>query len=776
MKKIYLVFFLLVNLFIASAKADSFVVQKIEVLGLQRISTETVYNYLPIKRGQTLTPAKTSAIIKDLYKTGFFEHISLSRDGNTLVIHVIERATIGKLEISGNSFISTEKLTSVMKSVDIAEGRTYNRAVIDKIKQSLLSQYYELGRYNARVEVTATPLGRSRMLVKIDISEGLVAKIRRINIIGNHAFSESKLANQLTVSTPGLFTFITQKDRYSQEKLDESLEHLRNFYLDHGYIKFNVKSSQVAITPDRKSIYLNIVVEEGEQYRVSNLELTGDLILPREELLKHLRVKPGDIFSRQAIINGEKAITESLGDQSYIFTTVNLDPVINEKNKTVFLRFTVHPGKRTYVRHIFFTDNAKTNDDALRSRLSQLEASPVSSSRLERSKQQLSLLPYLKEVQMSVQPVPGADDQVDVNYKVVEDNSAQANVTAGYSGQYGVQLGAGINQKNFLGTGKTLGLNLTRSKYEQFYGINYTNPYYTPDGISRSIGLSASRLNPGKVNADASYILNRYDASILYDIPVGQEKSAYDRVQLGYGYDDSLVHLQNRVSQQVKNFVNQHGRHFGQVDLVAGLSRDSRDKAIFPTRGSLNSLGVNVYLPGAIGGLSYYTASYNAKYYFPLSDSFIFTTRGQIGYGTAFSGVQNFPFFKNYYAGGIDSVRGYKGGTLGPKDSQQKSVGGNLLTTASVGLVFPNYISENFRTTFFVDAGNVYNTYDNRTVGGTASGPLRYSTGIEGDWLTMFGLIDVSLATPLNPQYNHKNRDLNDVAEYFQLSLGANFG
>lgn len=772
MKKIILILTLFLN-FLGVAWADSFVVQKIEIQGLQRISPDTVYSYLPIKRGQTLSPDKTAAIIKALYKTGFFEHITLARQGSTLIINVDERATIGQLKISGNSFITTDKLTSVMKSLDIAEGRSYNQAVIDRIKQSLLNQYYELGRYNARVDVTTTPMSRGRVCVRIEISEGLVAKIRNINIVGNHAFSERAINKQLSVSTPGLFTFITQTDRYSQEKLDESLENLHNYYLDHGYLKFAVKSTQVQITPDRKSIYLTIIIDEGDQYCVSGIDLIGDTILPHEEMLKHIKIRTGDTFSRQCVINAEKDISYALGDVGYVFATVSLNPQIDEQNKKVFLVFTVKPGKRSYVRHIYFTDNSKTNDEVLRREILQMEAAVVSTGKLDQSKHQLSLLPFVKDVQMTVQPVPEHDDQVDVNYKVTEDNSAQANFTIGYSQLYGVQLGAGFTQKNFLGTGKTLGVNATANHFEKFFGINYTNPYYTPDGISRSLNFSASKVDPGRGNASGSYTMNQLDASVLYSIPIGQEKDVFNRIQLGYGYENTDLHLTNSVSQQVQSFVNTHGRHFSQIDLISGISRDSRDKAIFPTRGALNSLGFNIYVPGGNGSLRYYTAGYSGKVYLPITNLFIATAKAQVGYGNAFNGVTNFPLFKNYYAGGIDSVRGYLGNTLGPRDSQGKPTGGNLMTTAGLGLIFPNYISDNFRTSVFVDGGNVYNTFNNRNYGGTGSGPLRYSAGVEGAWLTMFGLIDVSVAKPLNRKVRNGN---NDDIEPFQFSLGANFG
>ncbi|MEO8400672.1 MAG: outer membrane protein assembly factor BamA [Gammaproteobacteria bacterium] len=775
MKKQILLLTLLLNFFCSSVwAAESFVVRRISVEGLQRISQETVYNYIPIKTGETLRPEKTAAIISTLYKTGFFEHISLAREGNTLVIKVVERPTIGQLKISGNSSIPTDKLTTVMKGVNIAEGRVFDSVILEKIKQSLLDQYYMVGRYNARVDVTVTPMERNRVLVKIDISEGLIAKVRRINIIGNTVFSERTLDKQLDLTTPGVVAFFTQTDRFSQEKLESSIDKLRNYYMDRGYLKFRVKSSQVAITPDRKSIFLTIVIEEGALYTVKGVDIVGNTILPREELFKKINIKPGSTFSRQAAVDSEKAISDALGNVGYLFAVVTLQPTVDEKNKQVFLTFNVKPGKRAYVRHIYFTDNTKTNDEVFRREIQQMEAAPVSTVKLEDSKHRLSLLPYVKNVDMNVEPVADTDDNVDINYKVTEDNAAQATFSVGYSQLDHVILGAGLNQKNFLGTGKTLGLNLSRSHYQQFYGISFMDPYYTQDGISRSINLSASKTDPRAANLTNSYTDNEYGLSVVYGIPLGQEHGAFNTLQLGYGYENTLVKLTNTVSNQIQNFVMRHGRHFQQIDLIAGISRDSRDKAIFPTSGMIHTLGLNAYAPVNGDSLKYYTVAYDTKMYQPIYGSFIATARADLAYGNASGGPTNFPFFKNFYAGGINSVRGFEGNTLGPKDSNGFPSGGNALADAGLGLIFPNHISDNLRTTVFVDGGNVYNTYNNRRYGETPSGPsgsgsLRYSTGVEADWLTPLGMIDVSLAKPLNPKPG-------DSREFFQFSLGANFG
>ncbi len=770
MKKQIIIFLFFFNLLMSSlCHAESFVVRKINVEGLQRVSEDTVYSYLPIHTGQTLTSEKTGAIISALYQTGFFEHIALTRSGNTLVIRVVERPTIGQLKVSGNSSIPTDKLTSVMKGVGIAEGRVFNDVTLEKIKQSLLDQYYNVGRYNARVNVTVTPMDRNRVKITIDISEGLIAKVRQINLIGNHVFSERILDKQLDLTTPGVITFFTQTDRYSQEKLDSSLDKLRNYYMDRGYLKFTVKSSQVSVTPDRKSIYLTIVIDEGVPYTVKGVNITGTTILPREELLKKVNIQPGSTFSRQTTVDGEKAISDALGREGYIFTTVSLKPNVDEKNKQVFLTYDVKPGKRAYVRHIYFIDNTKTNDEALRRELMQMEGAPVSTEKLDESKHRLSLLPYIRNVDMGVEPIAGTDDTVDVSYKVTEENAAQATFSIGYSQLDHLILGAGLNQKNFLGTGKTLGLNFSHSRYQQFYGINYMDPYYTTSGISRSINLSVSKTDPSAADLTRSYTSDQYAASVIYGIPLGQEKNVINTLQLGYGLEKTLVTLSNQVSQQVNNFVAQHGRNFQQVDLIMGLSRDGRDKAIFPTQGALQTLSANLYLPITGSSLKYYTLGYSGRWYHPLVGKFIASARGDLGYGNSFTGPLNYPFFKNFYAGGMDSVRGYQGNTLGPKDSNGDPSGGNALIDGGLGIIFPNYISDNLRTSLFLDGGNVYNTYNNKRFAGTGSGGPRYATGLEADWLTPLGLIDLSVAKALNPQPG-------DSREFFQFALGANFG
>lgn len=757
----------------------AFVVKEIEVRGLERTSEATVKNYLPIKRGQVLRAKQSSEIVKSLYATGFFEDVSVSASGHTLIIDVKERPTIGDLSISGNSVVPTDKLTEVMRSFDISPGRPYNPATIERISQGLLSQYYQLGRYNAKVNVNVRPMPRNRVSIHIDIQEGLIAKIKKINILGNKAFSERTLINQLTVTTTGLFTIITQTDRYSEMHLEESVEKLRNFYLDHGYLRVEIKSAQAEVTPDRKAVYITIVVNEGEPFRIKDYQIKGNLIFP--EYSNYITFKRGDYFSRQKVVASQKGINKFLGEKGYMFSNINLQPDIDDTNKEVSLLFNVESGKRTYVRNVTFTENTRTNDKVLRREVQQMESAPASTTKLEESKHRLSLLPFIKEVEMSLNPVPDIDDQVDINYKVKEDSAAQATFKIGFSQAQGFIIGAGVNQKNFLGTGNTLGLNLNRSKLDQFYGIDYTDPYYTEDGISRTISASISRVDPGEVeNLNNGYVMNQYNLGMFFSIPIGQELHAYNRIILGGAYQNYLINLLNgknpgKVSNQIQSFVNEHGRRFQELDLRVGYSRDSRDKAIFPTTGSFNTLSLDVYAPLDRQSLAFYILNYSGKFYQPINDQFILLTKGDFGYGNSFSGARNFPFFKNFYAGGINSVKGYEDYTLGPRDSNGQAYGGNILVDASLSLIFPNYISDSLRTSIFADAGNVYSSLNNRNFGcspsgktcSTNSGPLRYSVGLEADWITPFGPVAISVARP----FQRKHDDI----RIFQFALGANF-
>ncbi len=751
--------------------AHAFTLRHIKVVGNERIPAATVLRYLPVHPGQELTGARSGAIMNALYQTGFFQRVSLGRDGNTLVIHVVERATIGQLKITGNSAIPTDKLKEVMKGVGIAEGLTYNDVIIDKIRQSLLNQYYLLGRYNARVDIKQTPLDHNRLAVTIAISEGLIAKIDRITIIGAHAFSESTLLKQLDLTTPGLFTVFTSSDQFSQDKLQSSIEKLRNYYMDRGYIHFTIQSSKVQITPDRKSIYLTIAINEGSVYKVSGVSVAGQHIVANDALLKAVNIANGSLFSRQAVLAGEKAMSDVLGDRGYIYATVDVKPAFDEAAKTVQLNFLVNPGKLIYVRHIFFIDNTRTNDNALRRQMLQMEAAPVSSKRLEQSKERLNRLPYVSNAEIAVQPVANHPDQVDVGYKFKENSAAQANFGISYGQVGGFGLLAGLNQKNFLGTGNTLGFNFSRNRYIQTYAMNYTNPFYTPDGVSRSFDAFVSKTNPRGGNLATGFTTDQYHLGVTYGFPVGADDGASNQFILGAAYDETRVNIVNGVDNQVLDFVARHGHDFRQLELTTGFSHDTRNSYYFPTTGNEQSVYLNVFAPLGARALKYYKATYDGVWYQPIIGKFVGMAHGGLGYGNSFNGgATNFPFFSNYYAGGFGSVRGYTANTLGPKDNLANSIGGNEMVDGSVGIIFPNPFPEHLRTTLFFDAGNVYNSYNNRRYGGSSSGPLRYATGIDAEWLIpMWGQINLAFGKALN----HKP---GDDTRFFDFTMGTSFG
>lgn len=760
-----------------AAWADSFVVSKIEVRGAQRVSSAAIESYLPVKRGQVFSTSASDSSLRALYKTGFFDSVNLERVGNTLVVKVVERPTIGHLKVSGNSIIATDKLMEAMKALEITEGRIYDRALLEKVKQSLVHQYYQLGRYNARVEIKTAAMSRNRISVDIVVSEGLVAKVKRISIIGNHDFSESTLLRQLDLTTSGYLTWITQSDRFQEDKLEASIEKLRAFYLDHGYVRFQIKSSQSQVTPDRKSVFITIAVNEGPVYRLGSYDIQGQLLLPKSAYIEAMHLKVGEVFSRQSIIAAQKAIIKLLGDKGYLFATVGIDPQLDDTKKTVALMFDVKPGKRTYVRKIGFSDNTRTNDVVLRREMLQMEGAPASMTKIEESKHRLLLQPFIKDASLSVNPVPGTDDKVDVNYSVKEDNSAQANIRLGYSQAFGLILGAGFNQKNIFGTGNTLGLNFSRSGFEQQYSADFTDPYFTPEGISRSFHFAITRSDPSAArNLNSSYTANDYTAGVLFGIPVGQEESVINTLQAGLYYQNTMIHIsrRNNLSNQVLAFTDENGRHFQEADAKIGFNRNSLDKTIFPTKGTWQSVVLDAYLPLAKSSLRYYTASYNMKSYLPLTESrsFILASRIDLGYGNGFQGINGYPYFKNFYAGGIDSVRGYETYNLGPRDSRGYAYGGNKLIDASIGVIFPNYISDSVRTMAYLDAGNVYLGTNNRSFGAqsTNSGPIRYAVGVEADWLIpSFGPIRLSLAKPVF------DRDDGVRREPFQFALGASF-
>lgn len=740
---------------------NGFVVKKIEAEGLQRVSLGTFLSYMPIQAGDRLDSSKTAQIIQALYKTGFFSDVSLyQKDNNVLLVKVVERPTIGTISISGNKKIKTAKLLTALKQQGFAEGEVFDHAVLVGVKQALLQQYYNLGHYDVHVATVVTPKSRNRVVVNINVAEGPVAKIQEIKIIGNRRFTDKQLLKGFTLSTPNIWTFFTNADQYAKEKLDADLETLRSYYLDRGCLEFKVDSTQVSITPDKQHVYIIIHVIEGPLYTVSGVTVSGNLLGKRDEIQKLVDIKSGDIFSRQKIIDVNTKITRFLGDMGYAFANINPQPKIDKNKHRVFINFVVQPGKRVYVQRISFEGNTRTADYVLRREMRQMEGGLFSLSGIDESKRNLDNLGYLEDVHPELKPVPGQADQVDLQYHVKEKSSAAASLQLGYSDMDGLIYGASVDEHNFMGTGNDVGIQFNNSDYSDIYSIHYSDPYYTKNHISRDINVYYQHTTPDDIDDVSDYAMNIGGASINYGIPL----SEYSRLNLGYGYEYTGIKTYSDSANEVKDFVDQYGGNFDNVKINGGWQFSDLDRMIFPTKGFTQSIGAEAGLPVFKRNLEYYKASYEATAYLPVTKYFVFDVHGYLGYGNGYGKMKELPFFENYFAGGIGSVRGYSGDALGPLDSNGDAIGGNVSLYGSVGLVLPSPMPS-IRPTVFLDVGNVYD----KSLGYPVRlSELRYSTGIQIEWNTPFAPLVFSLAAPI---HKHSGDDL----EPFQFQIGVSF-
>ena len=761
MSKIYksLYILILLTLFVSVEAVDEFVIEDIRVEGLKRITPGTVFNYLPMKVGDKFNDSISSDAVRALFKTGFFDDVKVEKDGNDLVLIFKERPAIGTISIIGNEDVKSDELLDNLKQIGFAEGRVFLQAQLDMVEAEMQRQYYSFGKYAAEITSTVTPLDNNRVAIKIDVSEGIVAKIKKINIVGNSIFDEEDLLKVFNLSTSTMFSFFSKNDQYSKQKLSGDLESLRTFYLDRGYLNFAIDSTQVTITPDKKGIYITINVTEGEIYKVSDVKLGGDLTIPQDDLLKLITIKPGELFSRKKVTGTTKNITDRLGEEGYSFANVNSIPNIDKEAKTVSITFFVDPGKRVYVRRINFTGNTKTKDEVLRREMRQQEGAWISTSQVERGKLRLQRTGYFRDVNVETPLVPGVSDQVDVNYAVEEAPGGQFGIGLGFSQNSGLILTTSLSQDNFLGSGKRISFSFNNSDVNSRYSLGYFNPYYTIDGVSRGFNAFYRETNAFDANL-SDYDSKNVGGDIAFGLPISENNS----IDTAFQYQKTDIKLGTLASTQVTNFVNTNGSEYDIFSWNVGFRYDTRNNAILPDKGTYHRIGSEVVLPGS--DVEYYKLIYETKWFTDIYEDYILTLGADFGYGDAYGDTSELPFFENFYAGGPRSIRGYKENTIGPRDNTRRAIGGSTKIIGNAELILPVPFLEDFkqaRISGFFDAGNVYGPDED-----IEFDDIRYSTGLSAIWVSPFGAISASYAVPLAEKST-------DQTQHFQFTFGTTF-
>nr|WP_114417301.1 outer membrane protein assembly factor BamA [Marinospirillum perlucidum] len=747
-------------------------IEDIRLQGLQRVSPGSVFSALPLQTGDRVSSSEITTAAKELYASGLFDDLSVYADQGVLIFDLQERPTLHELAIDGNKKVTTEDLMGGLSQAGLQEGQIFQRSTLDQIKLELQRMYHAQGRYTARIESQVEELPRNQVKVSLDISEGSVATLRRINLVGNQAFDKATLINNFELQEDQAWTLFSSADQYSREKLGGDLERLRSWYLDRGYLRFNIESTQVSISPDKQDIYITINLHEGEQYRVSDVELAGDLIIPAAEMQLLQQLQAGDIFSRSAMTGTSEAMRRRLGSEGYTFAEVSGRPEINEETREVKLTFLVEPGNRMYVRRVNFRGNTATQDEVLRRELLQLEGASANTDLIQASKARMERLGFFSQVSVETSPVAGSEDLIDVTYTVEEQPSGSISANVGYSQSSGVVFGASVSQSNFLGTGNTVSLSANRSDYRTNYSFSYQNPYYTIDGVSRGFNFFYRETDYDALGV-SNFASDAYGGNVSYGYPISSDS----RLSLSLGLDNTDIKSSrdsngDYLIDEVETFDNLYGLEFLNYKLTGRWIQNKLNRGVLPTDGSYQRLSLELAAPGS--DYEFYKAEYRGQIYFPLADEWSLKFRTELGYGDGLgSDFDRLPFYEHYYAGGLNSVRGYRSSRLGPENSSGNAFGGNLLTEGSAELIFPLFFIEDRRsmqTSLFVDGGNVFTTrcYTSGCNTGFDENELRFSAGISLTWLTAIGPLAFSMAEPLNAKDG-------DDTEFFQFSIGQTF-
>ncbi len=746
-------------LYAASAVAiEPFVVKDIRVEGIQRTEAGTVFSYLPVKVGDKLDDEHAAAAIRALFATGFFKDVRLEMQQGVLIVLVRERPSIASIEINGVKDIPKDTLHDNLKSVGLADGRIFDKSALDKAEQELKRQYVARGKYGVKVNTTVTELERNRVAIIFNVVEGETAKIRQINIIGNQAFSEKKLKGLMQLGTPNWISWFTKNDQYSKQKLSADLEILRSLYLDAGYLEFAIDSTQVSITPDKENIHITINLSEGAKYTVSDVKVSGpESILPHVETRKLIKVQTGDVFSRKELTESSKKIGDRLGEDGYAFANVNAVPDVDKEKHLVGFTFVVDPGSRAYVRHIDITGNTKTRDVVIRREFRQMEGAWYSASKIKTSKQKVDRLDFFSEVNIETIPVPGSADQVDVSLAVKEKSTGDFSIGAGISSNVGLVFTGSVTQRNLFGTGNVLSTQVNTGKINRVYSVSYTNPYYTDNGMSRGFDVYKRDVN-STFTAISPYLSSTIGGGVRFGVPI----SDFESTSYGISAEKTELTLTDASSIQMKDYVKIFGPSTSNLIGSVGWNQDSRDSAIYTMAGTVQRAFVEVALP--ISNQQFFKLTYQHQWFYPISQNVALMLNGEAGGAEGYGG-KPVPFFKNFYAGGPGSVRGFKPFSIGPKDINNSSLGGTRRIVGNAELLFPMpgmNKDRSVRLSAFVDVGAVFG------LGLTGSDSLRYSTGVAVTWVSPMGPLKVSLGVPLNKQPG-------DNLQMFQFTLGSLF-
>ncbi|MCW8988302.1 MAG: outer membrane protein assembly factor BamA, partial [Gammaproteobacteria bacterium] len=734
----FFVVFIFVGLIRTAFAFDSFVVKDIKLEGLQRISVGTVFNYLPIKPGDEIDRAKVKNAIGILFKTGFFKDIHIERENDVLVVFVAERPAINDIKIEGYDTIPKDQLENALKQIGLVKGRVYNRSLLDGLQQELQRQYYSLGKYNIKIDVEQTQLERNRIDINIKLSEGKSAEIYSVNIIGNKSFSDEKLIQEFSLAET---SFFGSRSSYKKQELAADLEKLKSLYLDSGFLNFNIESTQVSLGPEKESVYVSVNIKEGDRFTVRDVKLAGDLILPQEKLAELINIKAGDVFSRRKVIDSTKAISDLLAEHGYAFANVNMVPDVDEESRTLAVTFFVDPGRRIYVSRVNISGNNKTQDKVIRRELRQLEGDWLSTKHVARSKTRLDRLGFFGDVSVQTTRIPGAADQVNLDYHVEEKPTGSLQAGVGYSDTQGAVVNLSVTQDNFLGTGQRVGVNLDNSSVTKQYSVNYINPYYTEDGVSRNISLSYRQVDAEEADI-SNYSTDSYGASISYGIPM----SEFMNFGWGVKYDSTKLTTGISTSQNILDFIASSGEINDTFQLFTSWTYDSRNRTIFANRGNLSSLSTEIAVPG--GDLEYYKVNLRQVNYFPFGDSVTLAVNMNFGYGDVYGKSTEYPPYENYFTGGSSSVRGYDANSIGPKDLVTNDpTGGKVKIVGNMDLILPNPFSEtsgSTRLSLFLDAGSVF-----KDANSIDSDEFRYTAGIAFIWITPVGAMRFNFAEAL---------------------------